>query len=285
MTTMSRRKSAVTELGKRFRELHENGTFVLPNAWDASSAAVIASAGARAIATTSSGISWSLGEPDGEHLSRDQMIGVVARIARVVDVPVSADVESGYGPSPDDVAATIGAVIEAGAVGVNLEDRDWENPSGLRRLDDQSERIGAARAAADSSGVTFTVNARTDVFLAAIGEPETREEVTLERAKAFAEAGADCLFVPGVTDLEVISRLVKASPLPINILLFPGFSPTVSELSAAGVRRISVGGAVASAALAGAKRAAELILQGDDSALRGGLSHMDMQVLMDQSAG
>lgn len=267
-------------LGKQLWELHEHGTFVLPNAWDASSAAVIESAGARAMATTSSGISWSLGVQDGEQLSRDQMIEVVARIARAVHVPVTADVESGYGPSPDDVATTITAVIEAGAVGVNLEDRDWENPNRLRSLQGQSERIEAARAAADSTGVPFTINARTDVFLAAIGEPEGREEATLERAEAFAAAGATCVFVPGVTDLELIARIVEGSPLPINVLLFPGFSPSVAELSGVGVRRISVGGGVAEAALSAAKHAAELVLHGDDSALRGNLSHMDMQVLM-----
>src|SRR5581483_4589004 len=198
-------------LGLRFRDLHRSGTLVLPNAWDAASAAIAAAAGAEAVATTSSGISWSLGVPDGEQLSRADMIDVVARVARSVDVPVSADVEAGYGPVPSDVAATIAAVIDAGAVGANLEDRLRTDDGPLWPIARQCERLAAARDAADRSGVAFVLNARTDVFLAAVGDPADREGMVLERAEAYRRAGADCLFVPGLVDLDAIARLVRAS--------------------------------------------------------------------------
>ena len=202
----------MTDHARRFHDLHQQGTFVLPNAWDAASAAVIAAAGAAAVATSSSGMSWSLGVPDGENLRREDAVAAVARIARVVNVPVSADVESGYGPSPADVAATIDAVIDAGAVGVNLEDSPGHDGEPLRPIGEQCERIAAARAAADRSGAPFVINARTDVFLASVGEPAEREDMAIERGERYAEAGGDCLFVPGVIDPEVIARLVAAQP-------------------------------------------------------------------------
>ncbi len=266
--------------GARFLELHQQGTFVLANAWDAASARIIAAAGAPAIATTSSGISWSLGVPDGENLSRDAVVARAALIAGAVDVPVSADVEAGYGPSPADVAATIDAVIGAGAVGVNLEDRPGPDGTSLWSVAEQSARLAAARAAADAGGAPFVINARTDVFLFAVGEPEQREAMVLERAAAFAQAGADCLFVPGVSDPELIARLVAGSPLPLNILLAPASGTSIAQLTELGVRRISIGGAIALVAYRAAQLATEQVLAGDDAALRGGLSHADMQALM-----
>ncbi|HZR80906.1 MAG TPA: isocitrate lyase/phosphoenolpyruvate mutase family protein [Candidatus Binatia bacterium] len=271
-------------LGLRFRDLHRSGTLVLPNAWDAASAAIAAAAGAEAVATTSSGISWSLGVPDGEQLSRADMIDVVARVARSVDVPVSADVEAGYGPVPSDVAATIAAVIDAGAVGANLEDRLRTDDGPLWPIARQCERLAAARDAADRSGVAFVLNARTDVFLAAVGDPADREGMVLERAEAYRRAGADCLFVPGLVDLDAIARLVRASALPLNVMLSPGQSPTIRQLAEAGVRRISAGHAVAGVAYGATGLAMRELLAGRDGALRDGASHGDMQQLMARPA-
>ncbi|MGW4033997.1 isocitrate lyase/PEP mutase family protein [Streptomyces sp. NPDC004838] len=252
------------------RELHEKGVLVLPNAWDAGSAALIAQAGAQAVATTSGGVSWSAGKPDQQALTRDEMAALVRRIADAVDVPVTADIEGGYGPAPEDVAATVTAVIEAGVVGVNLED---SQPNGeLFTAEEQAARIRAARQAAEAAGLPgLVVNLRTDVFLFGIGDPEGRPADVLARAAAYAEAGADSLFVPGLLDLTVIAELVAGQPLPLNVMAGPG-APTVAEFEAAGVRRVSVGTAVAQSAYTLAHRAAaELIGRGTYDTLSGAL--------------
>jgi 2-methylisocitrate lyase-like PEP mutase family enzyme len=252
------------------RALHER-TLVLPNAWDAASAAIIARAGAEAIATTSGGMAWSAGRPDGHGLTRDEVAELVGRIVRVVDVPVTVDIEGGYGPSPDDVAATVRAVIEVGAVGVNLEDS--HAPGGpLFDATEQADRIRAARAAATELDLPeLWVNVRTDVYLFGIGEPEGRLDDVLSRLDAYADAGADSLFVPGLIDLDTLTTLVARSPLPINVMVWPG-APTVAELEAVGVRRISVGTAIAQSAYAVAHQAtAELLAKGTYDALAGGL--------------
>jgi len=248
-------QAAVQEL----RDLHEAGVLILPNAWDAASAAVIARAGARAIATTSGGVSWSLGSSDGQHLTRDQMAGRVREIVAAVSIPVTADIEGGYGPGPGDVAATIEAVIAAGAAGVNIEDS--RAPGGpLFDPAGQAARIQAARAAAAAAGLPgLFINTRTDVFLFGIGAAEARLDDVLARCSAYAQAGADCLFVPGLTDLPVISKLAQASPLPVSVMAGPG-APLVAELAAAGGRRVSVGTAIAQAAYTLAERAAAEML-------------------------
>jgi 2-methylisocitrate lyase-like PEP mutase family enzyme len=273
------------ERARRFHELHQSGTLVLPNAWDAASAALIAEAGAAAVATTSSGVSWALGVPDGEQLGRDEAVAAVARIARTVAVPVSADVEGGYGPTPADVAETIAAVIDAGAVGVNLEDRRRTGGAPLWSTDAQCARLAAARSAGDRGGRPFILNARTDVYLAAVGAPEEREDMTLARAVAYHRAGADCLFVPGLADLAVIARLVSRAPLPINIMLMPGLTPTIAELRAAGVRRVSAGQTLASVAYEVTRRVAAEVLAGDDAGLRHGIPFGEMQRLLTRPAG
>lgn len=273
------------ERGRRFLALHQSGTLILPNAWDAASAALIAACGAAAVATTSSGVSWALGVPDGEQLRREEMIAAVARIARAVDVPVSADLEAGYGPTPADVAATIEAAVDAGAAGANLEDCDRSSAAILWPVDRQCERLAAARAAADRRGRPFVLNARTDVYLAAVGAPEEREAMTLERARHYRRAGADCLFVPGLLDPAVIARLVAGAPLPINVMYGPGAGVTIADLRAAGVRRISVGSAIASAAYHVARSAAAQLLAGEDAALASGVPYGEMQALLARPGG
>ncbi|CAM4068371.1 isocitrate lyase/phosphoenolpyruvate mutase family protein [Nocardia ninae] len=264
------------------RALHERGIFVLPNAWDAVSAAVIARAGAPAIATTSAGVAWSLGTGDGQQLTRDDTIGVIRRIAAVVDVPVTADVEGGYGPAPEDVAATILAAVSAGAVGVNLEDSTA--PGGpLFDTGAQADRLRAAREAAQRADLPeLVINARTDVYLFGIGAPESRFGEVLTRAAAYAAAGADSLFVPGLLDLPTLTDLVAESPLPINVMAGAG-APSVAELAAAGVRRVSVGSAVAQAAYTLAETAAtELLEHGTYTALENALDFGTVQGLLPQ---
>jgi 2-methylisocitrate lyase-like PEP mutase family enzyme len=258
-------------LAETLRALHDNGTLVLPNAWDAASAALIAQAGAAAIATTSGGVAWSAGRPDGHGLNRDEMAELVGRIARVVDVPVTADIEGGYGPSPDDVAVTVRAVVDAGAVGINLED-SYAAGGPLFDVPAQVERVRAARDEATATGLPeLWINVRTDVYLFGIGEAEGRLGDVLSRADAYLGAGADSLFVPGLIDLGTLGVLVKESPLPINVMVWPG-APTVAELAAVGVRRISVGTAIAQSAYGVAQRAAvELLTKGTYGALAGGL--------------
>ncbi|RKE19948.1 isocitrate lyase/phosphoenolpyruvate mutase family protein [Streptomyces sp. TLI_171] len=259
-----------TELAHRLRALSAApAVLVLPNAWDAGSAAVIAAAGAQAVATTSGGVSWSAGRGDGHGLDRAAMAEAVRRIVVAVDVPVTADVEGGYGAAPEDVAATVRAVVEAGAVGINLEDST--SPGGpLFPVAEQAARLAAARAAAVAAGLPeLLINARTDVHLFGIGAEQDRPADVLRRAEAYAAAGADSLFVPGLVDLVALKELTDRSPLPVNAMAVPG-GPTVTELAAAGVRRISLGTALAQAAYTAAHRAAvELLGPGTLGALDG----------------
>jgi 2-methylisocitrate lyase-like PEP mutase family enzyme len=247
------------EKAATLRALNRSGSYVLPNAWDAGSAVLIERAGAAVIATTSAGVSWSLGRPDGERLTRAENIAAIRRIVDAVRLPVSADIEGGYGAAPADVATTVTDVVRAGAVGINLEDSNSATGA-LFSIEEQADRIRAARSAAARAGLPdLVINARTDVFLFQIGAPEGRYDDVLRRAAAYAEAGADVLFVPGLSDLSVIEQLTAAAPLPVNIMVGPG-APTVEELTAAGVRRISLGSAISQAAYAIALRSAKEIL-------------------------
>ncbi len=223
-----------------FRALHHGpGVLVLPNAWDASSAAIFAQAGFPAVGTTSGGIAALFGHPDGERIPVADMLHMVARIVASVPVPVSADMEAGYGPTPELVGATIRAVIAAGAVGVNLEDGRPESERRLADLGEQVEIIAEARRVAASEGVPIVVNARTDVYLRAVGEVGERFDEAVRRANAYRRAGADCLFLMGVRDADTIGRLVRAIDGPVNVVGGPG-APTIGELELLGVARVSV---------------------------------------------
>ncbi|MEV0392317.1 isocitrate lyase/PEP mutase family protein [Polymorphospora rubra] len=249
-----------TEKAHRLRMLHDGPVLVLPNVWDAASAAVVAGAGAVALATTSGGVAWSLGTVDGEGLSRAEMVEAVRRIASAVTVPVTADLEGGYGPAPEDVAATVRGIVDAGAVGINLEDSRSTDRT-LLPTPDQARRLEAAREAAAAAGLPdLFVNARTDVYLLGVGDPQGRLDEVLTRADRYAKAGADCLFVPGLLDLKTLAALTAAAPLPVNAMAVPG-GPSVAEFAAAGVRRISVGTALAQAAYGLAERAARELLE------------------------
>jgi len=231
----------------RFLKLHYGPEIlILANVWDAASARIVEQAGFPAIATSSAAVANSLGYPDGERISRGEMLEVVRRIAAKVSVPVSADLEAGYGESAEDMAETARALIEAGAVGLNLE--DGVDEAALIPVEQHVEKVKRIREAGERLGVHVVINARTDVYLAGIGEPSRRFDHTIERLTAYRGAGADSLFVPGVYDAETIGRLAKALPGPLNVLANPK-SPSISELERMGVRRLSFGSWPARAAL------------------------------------
>lgn len=224
----------------RLRELHQGPSIlVLPNAWDAISARVFASEGFPAVATTSAGVAASLGYPDGGVVPSREMIEAIARIARAVDVPVTADIEHAYGETPTAVADIVLRVIAAGAVGINIEDA-MPGATELESASLQADKIATIKKAAATAGVPVVINARTDVFLRQIGEGASRVALAVERGKAYLAAGADCIFVPGARDREVIQALVAGIPGPVNVLAVKG-TPPIAELQRLGVARVSVG--------------------------------------------
>jgi 2-methylisocitrate lyase-like PEP mutase family enzyme len=225
--------------------------FIIPNAWDAASARLFEAEGFPAIATSSAGVAASLGYPDGGIVPAREMIEAVARIARAVNVPVSADIEHAYAETPDGVADVVLRVIAAGAVGINLEDM-VPGAAELEPIPLQVNKIEAIIKAAGKAGVRVVINARTDVFLRALGPSEARLDVAVERGRAFLAAGADCVFVPGVRDRQTIAELVRGIGGPINLLAVDGTPPT-SELEALGVARVSLGSGPMRASLAVAR--------------------------------
>ena len=231
------------ELARSFRDMHTDrtdGPLVLANAWDAASAIVYGAVGFDAVGTSSAGIAASLGYPDGERLARDEMLAVVERVAESVPLPVSADIEAGYGDDPDAVRESVARTIDAGAVGVNLEDGTGDPDDSLAPRDAHVGRLRAARAAADEADVPLTINGRTDVFWAEVGDEEDRLDRAVGRANAYYEAGSDCLFVPGVGDPDTIEALADRIDGPLNVLGGPG-TPSISALGDLGVARVSVG--------------------------------------------
>jgi 2-methylisocitrate lyase-like PEP mutase family enzyme len=262
------------------RALHRGKILVLPNAWDVVSARIIEKAGFSAIATTSAGIAFSLGYPDGQEISREEMLLAITRIAAAVKVPVTADVEAGYGDRPEDAAQTAKRVIAAGAVGMNLEDTTSVPRRTLADLSLQLERIAAVQGAGRAMGVPIVLNARTDVYLLEVGAAENRYGEALRRLAGFREAGADCLFVPGLRDPETIRRLVAELQYPVNILAVPG-SPSIPELEKLGVARVSLGSGTMRAALGVlAKITQELKSTGTYASLEGAPSHAELNRLM-----
>ena len=240
---------AQKERAARFRQLHHDAALlVLPNVWDAASACVIAQAGFPAIATTSSGVAAALGYRDGQHISREMLLEALARITRVVECPVTADIEAGYGDSIDEVCATVKAVLATGVVGINIEDSLAQQEGTLVDVSYQVALIAALRELAASLDVPFVINARVDVFLRASGEPESRVARAVRRANAYLSAGADCAYPIGMLDRDTIAALVTAIDGPINILGGPA-GPTLPELARLGVARVSLAGGLMRAAL------------------------------------
>lgn len=226
----------------RFRRLHTKGVLRVANAWDAGSARLIESLGAPAIATTSAGVAWSRGYADGDQLPAEQLFAVAAEIARVVRVPLSMDVEGGYSDDPGIVAGHVVRLAGLGVVGINLEDGAGA-PGAL------CAKIAHIKQALAAQGLDVYVNARTDVYLRELAPPERRVETVLERATQYRDAGADGLFVPGVTAADAIRDIAAGTALPLNVMLRPSLPP-LAELEALGVRRLSAGADLAEAVFA-----------------------------------
>jgi 2-methylisocitrate lyase-like PEP mutase family enzyme len=252
--------------------LHAGPGFIIPNAWDAGSARILEQVGFPAIATTSAGIAWACGVPDGNALDPDTMFERLAEIVAAVGVPVSADLEAGYGDSPAEVGRTVARAVALGIAGANIEDAQEGRLFGI---EEAVERLVAARAAAPSG--TFVLNARTDTYLGGVAGDPFHE--TVERARRYVSAGADCIFVPGVNDEETIRRLADAIPAPLNIVA--GLAANVipaHTLFGLGVSRVSVGSSLARAALSLVERAGrELKESGTLGFLDGALGYAEMQ--------
>jgi 2-methylisocitrate lyase-like PEP mutase family enzyme len=267
------------ERAQRFRALHDRSrVLLLPNAWDAGSARVFADLGFDAIATTSGGVAWSLGYADGEHAPLAEVTAAIRRIVRVVSLPVTVDFEAGYGESPAAVAAGVRAVIDAGAVGINLE--DGIRHERMREVDDAAQRIAVAREAAREAGVPIVVNARIDSWIiASDGGVDERVEETLRRARAYLAAGADCIYPIALADPDAIARVCSALDAPVNIGARAGL-PDVAELGRLGVARISTATRLASLALSSAREAArQMRSDGSFDRLEAAFGYPDMQRL------
>jgi 2-methylisocitrate lyase-like PEP mutase family enzyme len=259
--------TAATDLvtqAERLRELHHGpAPLVLPNVWDVASALAVERAGAAAIATTSSGVAASLGYPDGEAIPVDEMLAAIGRIAAAVSLPVTADLEAGYGLDP---AALVAGLLDAGAVGLNLEDTDRSGDlASLTETDVQARRIAAIRRAATDGGVQVVINARIDTFLRGSGSMAARVDEAIQRGRAYFAVGADCVFPIMLAEEDAIGRIVRELEAPVNVLIIPGVL-SLSRLAELGVRRISVGGGLARHAMDGVETTARRLLEGDETA-------------------
>ncbi len=261
-----------TDRAAALRALHSGPGFVIPNVWDAGTARILEQVGFAAIATTSAGIAWSCGVPDGGALSAETMFDRVAQIVRAVDVPVSADLEAGYGETPDEVGETVARAVALGIAGGNIEDAAGGR---LFDLETATSRLAAAREAASADA--FVLNARTDAFF--VGGVDDPFAATVERARRYLDVGADCIFVPGVRDADTIRRLVDEIAAPVNMVA--GLTAPVIDahtLFSLGVKRVSVGGSIARAAFSAVERAGrELRDSGTLGFLDGAVSYRDLQ--------
>jgi 2-methylisocitrate lyase-like PEP mutase family enzyme len=248
----------ITEKRVAFRALHASGCFMLPNPWDTGSARYLASLGFQAIATTSSGFAWSTGRADN-HVTREIILAHLRDIVAATDLPVNADFENGFGDNPADVAQSVKLAIETGVAGLSIEDSTGNAESPLFPLEVAVERLEAARQAIDESGGDTLLIGRAENFF--VGVPDMND--TLTRLKAYAAAGADCLYAPGIQTREQIKAVVAAvAPRPVNVLIGSQSTLTLQDLAALGVRRVSVGGALARAAWGGFMRAAQSLANG-----------------------
>jgi len=252
---------------------------LLPNAWDAMSARLFEAAGFGAVATTSGGMSWSLGYPDGEKVPWDEVVAATRRIVRTVRIPVSADIEAGYGDNAGQVARSVSEIIEAGAVGINLEDSTDDPAAPMRSVEDAVERVSAARAAARSAEVPIVINARVDLYLKHVHDDATRFRETVRRAEAYAAAGADCIFPFGLTDLDILRELIAAVKLPVNVVGRPG-SPSIARLEEIGVARVSIASGATMAVMSHMRQIAdELGKRGGFDMLQSSLKRPEVQGL------
>src|SRR5437763_1496822 len=277
---------AQAQKAEQFGKLHHGPrTLLLPNAWAVASARILEECGHPAIATSSAAVAFSLGYPDGQRISRDEMLEVCGRIARAVNIPVTADLEAGYGSTVKDMLDTVKAAIAAGIIGMNLEDVTGDDESSQVPTSLQVEKIRAIVETAKSLGVPFVLNARTDVYLMPIGPEATRFERTVERLRAYRDAGASCLFAPGVYDRDTIAKLLKAAEAPLNILANPA-CPPIAELERIGVARVSAGSGLMRAAMGTVQRVAKEILEkrSFDTMFVGATPYVDLNRMMPRRA-
>jgi 2-methylisocitrate lyase-like PEP mutase family enzyme len=258
------------EHASTFRALHQDGLLVLPNAWDAGSARIIEEAGAKAIATSSAAVAWAHGYPDGEALPIATLIAAIREIVRAVRVPVSADIEAGFADDPSTVGDFAARVIEVGAVGVNIED-------GLGSPDLLCAKIERVRHDARRKGVDLWINARLDVYLRKLAEGDAAYEETVRRAKLYADAGANSIFVPGAAEESLIANLVRHISVPLNVLAWPGL-PDAAKLKSLGVRRLSAGASLGRATFGYMRSLAEDFLRDGRSQPFGEGPHANMSV-------
>jgi 2-methylisocitrate lyase-like PEP mutase family enzyme len=269
-----------------FRNLHRAPPILLlPNAWDAISARIFESAGYPAVATTSGGLAWALGFADGEKTPWPEVVAATARIVAAVRVPVTADIEAGYGETADEVGQHVAEIARAGAVGINLEDGAARLPGGIRPLDEAAARIRAARRAASEAGVDLVINARVDVYLHGVGDATARLDEAVKRGKAYLAAGADCIYPFGLTDIATITALTHALAAPVNVLGRAG-SPRLAVLEQAGVARVSIASGATLVVMSALRRlAAELRVSGDFAILDHPMTRAEAQQLFVEPKG
>ncbi len=267
-----------TDRRAAFRRLHESGCFLIPNPWDSGSAKVLAGFGFKALATTSSGFAWSRGGHDSA-MGVDAVLENCREIVAATPLPVNADFRDGHAPDPDGVKSNVLRCIETGVAGLSIEDSTGTTDPPLYDLETAVARLRAARAAIDESGEDVMLIGRAECFL--VGHPDPLAE-SIRRLRAYAAAGADCLYAPGMTTLEQIDAVVSAvAPKPVNVLIGWPAKFTLEDLAARGVRRVSVGGALAGAAWGAITRAAKSLADGKFDAFADNLSHPEIEKLMD----
>ncbi|MDE2358022.1 MAG: isocitrate lyase/phosphoenolpyruvate mutase family protein [Betaproteobacteria bacterium] len=248
---------SISDKRRRFRDLHSSGCFVIPNPWDIGSARYLQSLGFKALATTSSGFAWSRGRADNR-VSRDAVLAHLAEMVDATDLPVNADFESGYARDAEGVAQSVRLAVETGVAGLSIEDSTGDEARPLHDIDVAVDRIRAARRAIDEAGGDTLLVGRAECFL--VGRPDLAE--TIARLRAYADAGADCLYAPGLRTREHIAAVVEAvAPKPLNLLVGWASELTLADIAGLGVRRVSVGGALARSAWTGFMRAARLIAE------------------------
>lgn len=278
---MARARPGVADKRRAFHQLHASGCFVIPNPWDIGSALYLQSLGFEALATTSSGFAWSRGRPDGS-ASRDEVLEHLHEFVAATDLPINADFESGFASDPAGVAESVRLAVDAGVAGLSIEDSTGDPARPLRTLDDSVARIRAARSAIDRAGGDTLLVGRAECFL--VGRPDLDE--TIARLRAYANAGADCLYAPGIRTREQIAAVVAGvAPKPVNLLVGAASELTLRDIAELGVRRVSVGGALARAAWAGLMNAAKTIIeQGRFDGLAGAASGGELNALFREAA-
>jgi 2-methylisocitrate lyase-like PEP mutase family enzyme len=273
---------SVADKRRRFHELHRSGCFVIPNPWDPGSARYLQALGFQALATTSSGFAWSQGSPDGG-MPREAVLAHLRAMVDATDLPINADFEGGFAREPAGVAESVRLAVATGVAGLSIEDSTGDAAKPLYDLDDAVARMRAARKAIDREGGDTLLVGRAECFL--VGRPDIDE--TISRLQAYASAGADCLYAPGIRSPEHIRRVVESvAPKPVNLLVGYASAPSVAQIGALGVRRISVGGALARAAWGGFIRAAKMLAeQGSFGGFADATPHDALQSLMRVPAG